>query len=367
VRRALSVLLLVFVSACSKDKAPASSESASAPAGNAPAATAPATAGKPGEGNAPAQPGAADPPPASAFIAPVPAQLPNVLAKINGESLNKAEFEKTVSAIERQNGAPVPPAERDRIFRAVLDQMIATRLLAQESKARKITVTDAEVDEQIAGIQKRFGSEEAFKSAMAAQKVTLEQIKSDTRQDLMINKMLEAELGPKIAVTPDQVAKVYKENPTAFQVPERVRASHILIAVPADAPADVKQAALAKANSVLQSARAGKDFGALAKEFSQDPGSAAQGGELPVFTAQEMVKPFSDAAFKLKPGAISDVVETQFGYHIIKVAEKQAGRTVKLEEAKPDIERQLRDVNRTRETQAFLQSLRQRGKVEVFI
>lgn len=360
-RRALPVLLLVFAAACSKDKGPASTDTASKPGGDA-AATAPAT-----PGSTPPQPGAADPPPASAFIAPVPAQLPNVLARINGEAVSKAEFEKTVAAIEQRNRAPVPPTERDRIFRAVLDEMIATRLLAQESKARKITVTDAEVDEQIATIKKQFGSDEAFTAAMTAQKVTLEQLKTDTRQDLMINKMLEAELGSKIAVKPEQIEKAYKENPTAFQVPDRVRASHILIAAPADAPADVKKAALAKAQTVLQSARAGKDFGALAKEFSQDPGSAAQGGDLGVFTAQQMVAPFSEAAFKLKPGAISDVVETQFGYHIIKVVEKQPGRTVKLDEAKPAIERQLRDVNRSRETQAFLEALRQRGKIEVFI
>ena len=360
-RRALPVLLLVFAAACSKDQPPASTDAASKP-GEAPAATAPAT-----PGSTPAQPGGADPPPASAFVAPVPAQLPNVLARINGEAVSKADFEKTVAAIEQRNRAPVPPTERDRIFRAVLDEMIATRLLAQESKARKISVTDAEVDEQIANIKKQFGSDEAFTAAMTAQKVTLEQLKTDTRQDLMINKMLEAELGSKIAVKPEQIEKAYKENPTAFQVPDRVRASHILIAAPADASPDVKKAALAKAQTVLQSARAGKDFGALAKEFSQDPGSAAQGGDLGVFTAQQMVAPFSEAAFKLKPGAISDVVETQFGYHIIKVVEKQPGRTVKLDEAKPAIERQLRDVNRNRETQSFLEALRQRGKIEVFI
>jgi peptidyl-prolyl cis-trans isomerase C len=363
VRRALPVLLLVFVSACSKDKAPSSAENASAPAGNGTTASAPATPGT--DAAAPAQPG--DPPPSAAFVAPVPTQLPNVLARINGEAVNKTDFEKQVSAIERQNGGPVPPSERDRIFRALLDQMIGTRLLLQESKARKVVVTDAEVDREIDAIRKRFPSEEAFNSAMATQKITLEQVKTDARQDLMITKMLDAELASKIAVKPAEIEKVYRENQTAFQVPARVRASHILITVPADAPADVKQAALAKAKQVLQSARGGQDFAALAKEFSQDPGSAMQGGDLGVFAAGEMVPPFSEAAFKLKPGAISDVVETQFGYHIIKVVEKQEGRTVPLDEAKPEIERRLLDANRSREVQAFVESLRQRGKIEVFI
>ena len=365
-RRALPVLLLVFVSACSKDKAPSSEQTASAPAANAGAsATAPATPGTPA--SPPATSGASDPPPAAAFTNPVPAQLPNVLARINGEAVNKVEFERAVSEIERQNGSPVPPTERDRIFRGLLDQMIAAKLLAQESKARKVAVTDAEVDSQLAQIRSRFPSEEAFTTAMASEKVTVEQLKSDARQNLMINKMLEAEIGPKVAVKPEDIARVYKENPTAFQVPERVRASHILITAAADAPADVKQAALAKATSVLKSARAGKDFAALAKEFSQDPGSAAQGGDLGLFAAPQMVPPFSEAAFKLKPGGISDVVETQFGYHIIKVTEKQPARTVKLEEAKPEIEKRLFETNRNREMQAFVEALRQRGKIEVFI
>ena len=121
-RRALPVLLLVFISACSKDKAPSSGQTASAPAANAgAAATAPATAATPGAtaatpGTA-SKPGASDSPPAAAFTNPVPTQLPNVLARINGEVVNKAEFERAVSEIERQNGSPVPPTERDRIFR----------------------------------------------------------------------------------------------------------------------------------------------------------------------------------------------------------------------------------------------------------
>ena len=368
-RRVLPVLLLVFASACSKEKAPSPEPAGSAPAPNASAAaTAPATAGTPAT---PPTPGAGDPPPAAAFVSSVPAKLPDVLARINGEPVNKAEFEKTLSGIERQleqqNGAPVPPVERDRIVRGLLDRMIAAKLLFQESKARKIAVTDAEVDAQLAQIRGRFPSEEAFTTAMASEKVTVEQLKSDARQNLMINKLLEAELGPKVTVKPEDVAKAYKENLPQFQVPEQVRASHILIRVESGAAADVKQAALTKANSVLKSARSGKDFAELAKEFSQDPGSAAQGGDLGLFAAARMVPEFSAVAFKLKPGAISDVVETQFGYHIIKVTEKQPARTVKLEEAKPEIERQLLEFNRNREMQTFLEALRKRGKVEVLI
>ena len=107
--------------------------------------------------------------------------------------------------------------------------------------------------------------------------------------------------------------------------------------------------------------------GALAKQHSQDPGSAANGGDLGFFQQGQMVGPFNDTAFSLKPGAVSNVVETDFGYHIIKVIEKQPGRTVPLEEVEPKIERFLEAQNRDKQTGVFVNGLRTKGKVEVFI
>jgi peptidyl-prolyl cis-trans isomerase C len=367
----VAVIVALSLAACSKSgtATPGSGTgaTASSPAGT-PAPPAAVTATPPATPAPPAPPpGAADPPPSAALIKPVPAQLPNVLAKINGETVTKGELEKALTALEQQNGGPVPASDRDRIVRGLLDQMIGFKLLLQESQSRKVAVTDPEVDARIASIRQQFPSEDAFKNAMAAQKVTLDQVRAEQRQQMMINRLLETEVGPKAAVTPKDVEKAYAEHPELFQVPPRVRASHILITVPENADAAVKAAALAKATSVLKSARAGKDFAALAKEYSQDPGSAAQGGDLGFFAANQMVPPFSDAAFKLKPGSISDIVETQFGYHIIKVIEKQPTRTVKLEEARPQLEKELTQAKRAQETQAFVQALRQKGKIEVFI
>jgi peptidyl-prolyl cis-trans isomerase C len=367
----LAVILALSVTACSRSSKPTPSNGASTPATSATPATPPASASAPpAAGAAPgtAAPGRADdPPPASAFVKPVPAQLPNVLARVNGEAVTKSDVEKAIAVLEQQNGGPVPPSERDRVIRGVVDQMVGLKLLLQESQARKVPVTDAEIDARMASIRQRFPTEDAFKKALKEQQVTLDQVRTEQRQQLMINRLLENEVAPKTAVSPEDVEKAYKDHPEAFQVPAQVRASHILITVPPDADASVKAAALAKATKILKDARGGKDFAALAKEFSQDPGSAAQGGDLGFFAANQMVPPFSDAAFKLKPGSISDVVETQFGYHIIKVVEKQPSHTVKLDEARPRIEQQLKQMNGQRETQAFIESLRHKGKIEILI
>ena len=152
---------------------------------------------------------------------PVPAVLPDVVARVNGESVTKAEFEAAVAAIEQQNGGKVPPEQRDRIFRAVLDQLVGVKLLAQEVKARKVSVPDAEVDAQIAAIRQQFPSEDVFNQALKAQQKTVDGLKADARRELSISKLLQDALANKVAVTSEQAKKFYDENPDRFKQPER--------------------------------------------------------------------------------------------------------------------------------------------------
>jgi peptidyl-prolyl cis-trans isomerase C len=304
---------------------------------------------------------------AAATPKPVPAELPDVLAHVNGETVTKSDFDRAVQAVEARAGGPIPPDQRDRVLRGVLDQLIGYKVLAQETKARNIAVPDAEIDARINQIRGQFPNEEAFTAMLAQRKLTLEQVKSDARQDMAISKMIEAEIAAKIAVKQEQVTDFYAKNPDQFKEGESVRASHILIAVPKGADAAAKAQARAKAEGVLKDVKAGKDFAALAKEHSADPGSAAQGGDLGFFQQGQMVGPFNDAAFSLAPGAISDVVETDFGFHIIKVVEKKPGRTIPLDDVKPQVEQYLEQMNRQEQTEAFVNGLRAKGKIEVLI
>jgi peptidyl-prolyl cis-trans isomerase C len=298
---------------------------------------------------------------------PVPAQLPEIIARVNGEEINKGEFERAVQSLEGRAGGPVPAEQRDRVFRDVLDQLVGVRLLTQEAAARKVAVPDADVDAQIATIQAQFPNAEAFKQVLAQRQMTIEQLKSDARREMAITKLLQTEVDAKAAVTPAQVNDFYAKNPNQFKQPERVRASHILISIPEGADAAAKAQARSKAEQILKDVKSGKDFAALAKEHSQDPGSAIQGGDLGFFTQGQMVGPFNDTAFALAPGATSDLVETQFGFHIIRVAEKEASRDVPLEEVRTRLEQFLLNQNRQEQTEAFVKALRSKGKVEVFI
>src|SRR2546422_1696408 len=139
-------------------------------------------------------------------------------------------------------------------------------------------------------------------------------------------------------VKDDDVAEYYalhKED--KFTEPEQVRARHILIKVAADAGADAKAAARKKTEEVLAKVKAGADFAALAKESSQDPGSAAKGGDLGLFPRGRMTPTFEEAAFALQAGGVSDVVETPFGFHVIKVEEHRPGGVKPLEAVHDEI------------------------------
>lgn len=298
---------------------------------------------------------------------PVPEQLPAIVARVNGEAITKADFERAVESLEGRAGGPVPADQRDVIYRRVLDELVGFRLLSQEAAARKVTVADTEIDARVAQIRQQFPSEADFKKLLTDREITIAQLRDDTRRDLVIAQMLQNEVEPKASVTPEQVADFYAKNPDQFQEGEKVRASHILISASKDADAATKTQARVKAEAILKDVKAGKDFAALAKQQSQDPGSAVQGGDLGYFQQGQMVGPFNDAAFGMKAGATSDLVETDFGFHIIKVVDRQAGRTVPLQEVRTQLEQFLLQQNRREQTNAFIASLRAKGKIEVLI
>jgi peptidyl-prolyl cis-trans isomerase C len=151
-------LTIAALAACSRT-APASAKPQAAPVPNAASAE-------------PAPPPQAAAPQTPSVAKPVPAQLPEVVARVNGESISGKDLDDAVRAIAGRAG-PIPPDQRDRVFRGVLDDMIGYRLIIQEAKARKIAVADTEIDAQVEQIRKQFPNEAQFQQALTAQKTSL--------------------------------------------------------------------------------------------------------------------------------------------------------------------------------------------------
>jgi peptidyl-prolyl cis-trans isomerase C len=285
---------------------------------------------------------------------------------VNGEPINRAEFEQALKTVEARAGRAVPAEQRAEVYRGVLDQLVTFHLLIQESRTRNVPVTDAEIEARLGEIKKQFPSEQEFQQALSGRSMTIAALKQEVRQELVLSRLVEAEVKPQINVQERDIKEFYDKNPERFQQPESVRASHILIRVEPGAPDDKKTEARAKAESLLKQVKAGGDFAALAKANSQD-GSAAQGGDLSFFGRGQMVPPFEQAAFALQPGQVSNVVETDFGYHIIKVTERRPGRTVPLAEVAPKVGQYLASQQQQEKTSAFITALKAKSKIEILI
>jgi peptidyl-prolyl cis-trans isomerase C len=344
--------LTLSLSACRKAPEGEAQNKASVPG-----SVSPAPAGQPG---APGQPPAATP------AKPVPAQLPAVVARVNGEDVKKEEFERMLKTMESQAGQAIPAERRDEIVRGALDQMITYVVLRQESKTRGIKVDDAEIEAKMGQLKSQFPNEEAFQKALKDRGMTADSLRGDARVDLSVNKLMEVEVATVAGPSEADAKAFYDKNPTEFQVKESVRASHILIRVDEKADDATKKKAKAEIDEVLKKVKAGGDFAKLAQEHSQD-GSAAQGGDLNYFGKGDMVPEFDKVAFELKPGQTSDVVKTNFGYHIIKVVDHKPGRAVPFEEAQVKIKEFLGQQKKKEHASSFIEALKKKSKIEVLI
>ena len=296
---------------------------------------------------------------------PMPAELPDVLARVNGQEVRKDEFQALIDNMERTQG-PIPSERRDEVLREALDHLITRTLLEQEAKARNIAVPDADVEGQIDKMRSRFPSEDEFKKALESRRTTVEQLRTDARTDMVITRMLDAEVASAEPATDEEARAFYAKNPEKFTQPEAVRASHILLLVDEKADEATRKKLRGQMDGILKRARAGEDFAALAKAHSQD-GSAAQGGDLGFFTRGRMVPPFEQAAFALEPGALSDVVTTQFGYHVIKLIERRAPATVPLEKVSPQVKEYLTGQKKQDRADTFIAGLKKKSRIEVLI
>jgi len=307
-------------------------------------------------------------PGAAAAGSPAPAfdvaQIPAVVARVNGSPITRDEVLQRAQAMRGQMarmGAPPPPASEE-FYRTMVDQLVGARLLLAEAKKRGLMPDPAEIQ---AGLERlKANNPEELKKQMAAQGLTEQALIADMTQSRAIQKLIEAEVRPAVKVSDEDARRFYEQNPDRMKRPPQVHVRHVLVAVPKDAPAPQKQTARQKAEALLARIKGGEDFAAVARD-SDDPGSRAQGGLLPWFSRGEMVPPFEQAAFALKPGETSGVVESPFGFHVLRLEEQRPAGTVTFEEAKPQIEQWLSRQQARELLDKKVAALRKAAKVEV--
>ena len=292
-------------------------------------------------------------------------QTPSTVASVNGSMITAEELDREFNLLEKrmaQQGRTLSDLQTEEIREKVRENLINIELLAQESKKENIRIEDSEVEEQFNAFRSRFANEAEFTNALSEMAFTEDEIRGKIRETMAIRELISRNVREGLSVSDEELSKFYQENRSAFQQPEKVRARHILVQVDTDTDKE-------KARQTIDAARKrlvdGEDFAAVAQEVSEGP-SASKGGDLGFFGRGQMVKPFEEAAFSLETGAISPVVETRFGYHVLQVTDRQPEKTMAFDEVKGRLEQVLLQEKTKERTDRYIEKLRESAEIERF-
>lgn len=318
----------------------------------------------------------------------------DVIIKVNGEGITQSQFNEGVdkaagNSMFSQMGVDVKKDKNGVLYLMVEDrvvnELIVKSLIEQEIAKRKIKVTQEDIDKELKAIIDKVGSKEKFDEVLKQNGVSATQFKKDLTEEVKMKKLVSTL--STVTVSEADAKKFYKQNIAKFKFPDKVRASHILISAN---PEEIKQEILSdpankglskeevkkkvdaqlavkleKAKKVLAEVKKNPaDFAKIAKENSEDPASAKQGGDLGFFAKTEMVEPFSKVAFSQKPNTISDIVKTPYGYHIILVTDRMKAGQEPFAKVKTEIEDYLTNQAQVKVLENLIESLKKQAKIE---
>lgn len=289
------------------------------------------------------------------------------VAIVNGKNIYATEFARAQKVMmSGQPGTQIPAEKKKEFDKYVINQLVSAELLYQAAQKFEIKDIETQIDAKIAQGKKRFSTDQEFEKSLKALDINPAELREYTRRDLVISNFIQQTIVSKISVSEDESKKFYDENSDKFKQEETVKASHILIGVDAKATDADKKKAKEKAEKLRKEVAGGADFATVAKGNSTCP-SSQQGGDLGFFGKGQMVPAFEKAAFSMKKGDVSEVVETQFGYHIIKVTDKKNAATVAFKEAKPRIDDYLKGQKVNEAISAYLENARKNAKIEIML
>ncbi len=271
----------------------------------------------------------------------------NIVAKGKGIEVKQSQVDEMYLAFKGHRaamGQAVPDNLRPQIEADIIEKLIATQLFLSRATAQDKTKAKEIADAFLAEQKKQVASEESFRRQLLAVGMSTQEFSSQIHEQAIVKAVIDREIKARKAISDAEAKKFYADNPGLFTEPELVRASHILLSTrdsvsgkPLTPEAKLEKKKLAE--KILARVKSGEDFAKLAREFSNDVGSKDRGGEYTFARAKDvpgraMAAEFEAAAFSMKPNQISDLVETGYGFHIIKTLEKIPAK--KIDYAKVD-------------------------------
>ncbi len=294
----------------------------------------------------------------------------DVIAKGKGFEIKRSQLDAAVMSYKGSaaaRGQTIPPLEMTRVEQQLLQQIIRIRLLLSHATAADLAKGKEDGEKRLKLVTERAGSEENLIRQLKSVGISLDELKTRLGEEATAEAVIAREV--KVTVTDDDVKKFYEENPARFEEPEMLRACHILLGTidpvtRQPLTAGQKEAKRKQAEDLLQRVKKGEDFAKLAKEYSEDPGSKDRGGEY-TFPRGQMVPEFEAAAFALGENQISDVVTTQYGYHIIKLLEKIPAKKIELAKVTDRVKEGLTQQAIQKQLPEYFQKLRKDEPVEI--
>ena len=271
-----------------------------------------------------------------------------VIVKAKGFDIKQSELDQILTGAKANaaaQGQQLPP----EFTVAILNQLVTIQSLLQKATDADRAAGKAESDDQYVKLLKRFGSAEALERQLKAVGMTVEELRAKATQEAVAKATLKRELN--IKVTEAETKAFYDKHTADFEQPEAAHVRHILLMTvdPASRPptplsTNAIAAKRKQIDDILKQIRAGGDFAALAEKYSEDPGTKVNGGELPEFTRGQMVPEFESTAFSMSSNQVSEVVTTQFGYHIIKMINLTPAKKFAFTDTLPQISKTVAEI-----------------------
>ena len=286
-----------------------------------------------------------------------------IVAIVNNDIVTSLELEKAMKTVAPQ----IPEGKQDEIRKEVLFNLIDQKLVDQSIKRAGLQVSKEEVEQTINRLRKEQGLEkaEAFKASLEREGLTEEEIRAKIREQIQRYKLVSREIGSKIVISETVIQEAYHNNKDKFQQPEGVHLAHILITVNPNSTEEASKQRL-KAEEVLARLKKGEAFEDLARSFSQDP-AASQGGDLGIFTLDEIDPALRETVIKLKPGEVSPILQSPQGWQIIRLIDYKQKKELTYLEAKDRIQDRLFQEEVDKRFGQWILKLRERSYIQILL
>jgi parvulin-like peptidyl-prolyl isomerase len=302
-----------------------------------------------------------------------------VIVKGKGFEIKRSELDQVMTGLKSAaaaRGQAIPPAQLSPIEGQLLGRLIQVQILLQKATAADKSNGVLKADLQMKSLLERAGSQDVLDRQLKAVGMTQADLRAKVVQESTAQAVLTRELN--VEVTDAEVKKFYDDHPADFEQPEMAHVRHILLmtmdpVTRAPLTSDQQKAKQKQADDLLKRIRGGADFASLAKQYSEDPGSKDNGGEMPAFPRGQMVPEFEAAAFSLTNNQVSDIVTSAYGYHIIKSIDKTPAKKLALTDKVPPgdatvaskIKDYLAQQKSEKVSPAYLDKLKQAADVQI--